>query len=143
MFTNCLNDASFRAILVQIVKEACPAVSCPATMEGAVQLQQEGHVASVCQVMVGPSVSIAVMRDVRPSHAGMGGYARKRQASRTFTANVPAGGWENGVSKALCLRSQYLHAPCQTAMEKPMMEFVIRNATHFLVVGMVVTAHWQ
>lgn len=101
MFTKCLNDASFRATLVQIVKEACPAVSYPATMEGAVLLQQEGHVASVCQVMVGPSVSIAAMKGVPPSHAGMGGIALKRQASRTFTANVPGGGRANGVSKAL------------------------------------------
>lgn len=82
------------------MKEACPVVSCPATMEADVQLQHEAHAAAVCPVMVGPSVSIAVMKAVHPSHAGMGGYALKRPASHTFTASVQVGGQGKGVNKA-------------------------------------------
>lgn len=87
-------------MLVPIVKEVCPVGSCLATMEVVVHLPQEGHVAAACQVMVGPSVSIAVMKAAQPSPAGMEGCALKRPAFHSSTASVPVAGQVNGVSRA-------------------------------------------
>lgn len=97
-------------ILGPTVKEACPVGSCPATMEVAVHLPHGGHVAPAYQVMVGPSVSIAVMKAAPPSPAEMEGCALKRPVSRSSTASVPVAGKVNAASRAaVSLSSHYLH----------------------------------
>ncbi len=129
-----------RVILGPIVKEVCPVGSCPATMEVAVHLPQGGRVAPAWQVMVGPSVSIAVMKAVPPSRAGMKGCALKRPASPSSTASVPVAGQVNGVSRASDpLNRQHPHALWPTVMAKPMMVFATRSATHSLVAGTAAT----
>lgn len=87
-----------RVILGPIVKEACLVGSCPATMEVAVHLPHEGHAAPACQVMVGPSVSTAVMKGAPPSLAETEGCALKRPASRSSSASVSMAGRVNDVS---------------------------------------------
>lgn len=89
----------FRVILGPIVKEACLVVSYPATMVVVVHLPHEGHAAPACQVMVDPSVSIAVMKGAPPSPAEMEGCALKRPASRSSSASVSMAGQVNGVSR--------------------------------------------
>lgn len=129
-----------RVILGPIVKEACPVGSCPATMEVAVHLPQGGHVAPVCQVMAGPSVSIAVMKAAPPSPAGMEGYALKRPASPSSIASVSVAGQVNGASRAAeQLRPQHPYALWQTVMAKPMMVFATRSATRSLAAGTAAT----
>lgn len=134
-------SAPFRVILGPIVKEACPAGSCPATMEVAVHIPQGGHVAPAFQVLAGPSVSIVVRTVAPPNPVVMEGCALKRPASRSFTASVPVAGQVNGVSRvADPPSSQQSHALEQTVMAKPMMVFVTRSATHSLVTGTEATA---
>lgn len=127
-------------ILGPTVKEACPVESSPATMEAAVHLQQGAHVALACQVLVGPSVSIAVMKAAPPSPAGMEACAPKRPASPSSTASVLVAGQVNGASRAAgLLIPQQVHAPWRTVTAKPMMVFATRSATHSRVAGMAAT----
>lgn len=80
-------------------------------MEVAVHLQHGGHVAPARQVMVGPSVNIAVMKAAPPSPVEMEGCALKRPASRSSTASVSVAGQVNAVSRAADpTSSRYLHA---------------------------------
>lgn len=130
----------FRVILGLIVKEACPVGSCPATMEVAVHLQQEGHAAPACLVMVEPSVSIVARKGAHPSPAEMEDCALKRPVSHSFTVSVPMVGQVNAASRATDpLSPRHLHAPWQTVIVKLVMAFATRNATHSLVAGMAVT----
>lgn len=127
-------------MLGQIVKGACPVGSCPATMEVAVHLPQGERVAAACKVMAGLSVSITVRRAAPPSPVGMEGCALKRPAFHTSTASVPVALLVNGASRVEePLSPQHPHALLRIVMEKPMMVFVTRNATHSFVAGMAVT----
>lgn len=131
-------------MLGPIVKEACPVGSCPATTEAAVHSPRGGRVAPACQVMVGPSVSIAAMKAALPSPVGMEGCALKRPASPSSTVSVPVAGQANGASRAADpLRTRHPPALWQTVRAKPRMVFATRNATHSFVNGTAVTVLWQ
>ena len=127
--------AIFRVMLGLIVKEACPVGSCPATMVVAVHSPKGGRVAPAIQVMVDPSASIAAMKAVPPSPAGMEGCALKKQASRTFTASVPVAGQGNGVRTSCPTSLKYPYALSQTVVAKPKMMFATRNVTLSFVTG--------
>lgn len=110
-------------------------------MEVVVHLPQEGLVAHAYQVMAGPNVSIAVMKDAQLCPAAMEDYALKRPTSHSSTVSVPVDGKVNGVNSAAeSLTHWPPRALWQTVMAKLMMVFVTSNATHYLVAGMAVTA---
>lgn len=90
--------------------------------------------------MADPNVSTVVTKGAPLSHARMEDCALKRPASRSSTASVPLGGQVNGVSRAANpLSPRRPRAHWRTVTAKPMMVFVTRNVTRYLVAGTVVT----